>query len=384
MRTFKYFISILSSFLFFTISFSQALPVKGRDVWTIRQANEWYAKQPWLVGSNYSPAYAINQLEFWQKESFDTAVINKELGWAERIGINTMRVFLHDLLYEQDHSGFFKRLDQFLIICKRHHIRPLLVIFDSVWDPFPRLGKQHEPIPGVHNSGWVQSPGANALSDSTQHLRLKKYVIALVSRFGKDSRVLAWDIWNESDNTNGGEYHKEEPRNKVQIVDSLLVKVFQWARSVNPIQPLTAGLWQGDDWSSFDKLSLNAKIIISNSDIISFHCYENEKDFEKRLISLTNYNRPIICTEYMARPRNSTFQNILPLAKKYNLGVYNWGFVEGKTQTIYPWDSWDKAYTAEPQVWFHDIFRKDGTPYRQEEVDLIKKLTDRNHSLKTY
>jgi hypothetical protein len=230
----------------------------------------------------------------------------------------------------------------------------------------------------------VQSPGANALSDSTQHLRLKKYVIALVSRFGKDSRVLAWDVWNESDNTNGGEYHKQEPKNKVQIVDSLLIKVFQWARSVNPIQPLTAGVWQGDDWSSFDKLSLNAKIIISNSDIISFHCYENEKDFEKRLMSLTNYNRPIICTEYMARPRSSTFQNILPLAKKYNLGVYNWGFVEGKTQTIYPWDSWDKAYTAEPQVWFHDIFRKDGTPYRQEEVDLIKKLTGRDHSLKTY
>ena len=371
-------------FPFFTFfyfnSFSQKSVIKGRSIWTIQQANEWYSKQPWLVGSNYSPAYAINQLEFWQKESFDTVAINRELGWAEKIGMNTMRVFLHDLLYEQDPTGFFKRVDAFLRIAARHHIRPLFVIFDSVWDPFPKLGKQREPIPRVHNSGWVQSPGANALSDSTQHLRLKRYVIALVGRYSKDSRVLGWDVWNEADNTNGGEYHKKEPVNKVRIVDSLLIKVFEWARSVNPIQPLTSGVWTGDDWSSFDKLSTTAKIAISNSDIISFHCYDNAQDFEKRLISLTNYNRPIICTEYMARPRNSTFQSILPLAKKYNLAIYNWGFVSGKTQTIYPWDSWDKPYTSEPSVWFHDIFRPDGTPYKQEEVDLIKNLTASQHS----
>lgn len=370
--------------LFFTLafynSFSQKNLTRGRPIWSIQQANEWYSKQPWLVGSNYSPAYAINQLEFWQKESFDSAAINRELGWAEKIGMNTMRVFLHDLLYEQDPAGFFKRVDVFLRIAARHHIRPLFVIFDSVWDPFPRLGKQREPIPGVHNSGWVQSPGANALSDSTQHPRLKRYVVALVSRYAKDSRVLGWDVWNEADNTNGGDYHKKEPFNKVHIVDSLLVKVFEWARSVDPIQPLTSGVWAGDDWSSFDKLSATAKIAISNSDIISFHCYENAEEFEKRLKSLTNYNRPIICTEYMARPRNSTFQAILPVAKKYNLAIYNWGFVSGKTQTIYPWDSWDKPYPSEPTIWFHDIFRSDGTPYKQEETDLIKSLTGSQHS----
>ena len=375
---------IYSLFLLLTLfhfnSYSQKTLIKGRAIWTIQQANEWYSRQPWLVGSNFSPAYAINQLEFWQKETFDTVSINRELGWAEKIGMNTMRVFLHDLLYEQDPVGFFKRVDAFLRIAARHHIRPLFVIFDSVWDPFPRLGKQREPIPGVHNSGWVQSPGANALSDSTQHPRLKRYVIALVGRYSKDSRVLGWDVWNEADNTNGGDYHKKEPANKVHIVDSLLVRVFEWARSVDPIQPLTSGVWAGDDWSSFDKLSLTAKIAISNSDIISFHCYESAQDFEKRLISLTNYNRPIICTEYMARPRNSTFQAILPLAKKYNLAIYNWGFVSGKTQTIYPWDSWDKPYPTEPTVWFHDIFRSDGTPYKQEEVDLIKNLTASQHS----
>jgi len=378
MRKCIYFFLLFTSF--YSNSYSQKTTSRGRAIWTIQQANEWYAKQPWLVGSNFSPAYAINQLEFWQKETFDTVAINRELGWAENIGMNTMRVFLHDLLYEQDPNGFFKRIDAFLRIAARHHIKPLFVIFDSVWDPFPRLGKQREPIPGVHNSGWVKSPGANALSDSTQHPRLKRYVIALVGRYFKDNRVLGWDVWNEADNTNGGDYHKKEPINKVRIVDSLLVQVFEWARSVDPIQPLTSGVWAGDDWSSFDKLSTTAKIAISNSDIISFHCYENAENFEKRLISLTNYNRPIICTEYMARPRNSTFQAILPLAKKYNLAVYNWGFVSGKTQTIYPWDSWDKPYPSEPTLWFHDIFRSDGTPYKQDEVDLIKNLTARQHS----
>jgi hypothetical protein len=222
----------------------------------------------------------------------------------------------------------------------------------------------------------VQSPGANALSDSTQYPRLKKYVIDLVGSFSHDGRILGWDVWNEPDNTNGGAYAKEDPKNKVQLVNALLVQVFQWARSAGPIQPLTSGVWTGDDWSAYEKLSPTAKIMISNSDIISFHSYDDAKEFEKRILSLMNYNRPVICTEYMARPRNSTFQNIFPIAMKYRIGLYNWGFVQGKTQTNFPWDSWDKSYTSEPDLWFHDIFRTDGKPYKQEEVDLIKKMTN--------
>ena len=357
---------------------AQAQNESGRGIWTIRQANDWYQSNGWLVGSNFTPSNAINQLEFWQADTFDSARIDKELGWAESIGMNTMRVFLHDLLYEQDAEGFITRINLFLKIASRHHIRPLFVLFDSCWDPFPKLGRQRDPQPRVHNSGWVQSPGANALADSTQYPRLKKYVISIVGKFAYDERVLAWDVWNEPDNTNGGAYAKEDPKNKVQIINYLLPKVFEWARSVNPSQPLTAGIWVGDDWSSFEHLNSTAKIMISNSDIISFHNYDNIQEFEKRLTSLLYYNRPVICTEYMARPRNSTFQNTLPLAKKYNIGVYNWGFVQGKTQTNYPWDSWDKTYTSEPPVWFHDVFRTDGTPYRQDEVDLIKKLTSKD------
>src|SRR5277367_4489609 len=162
--------------------------------WSEAKAADWYAAEPWLVGSNYIPASAINQLEMWQSDTFDPAEIDKELGWAEGLGMNTMRVFLHDLLWAQDRAGFQRRIDQFLTIAAKHKIRPVFVLFDSCWDPDPRVGPQHPPIPGVHNSGWVQSPGKMALADAGQYPRLKQYVQGVVGAFAGDSRVLAWDV----------------------------------------------------------------------------------------------------------------------------------------------------------------------------------------------
>src|SRR6266850_4463742 len=130
------------------------------EKWSRQKANAWYHSQPWLVGSNYIPATAINELEMWQADTFDPSRIDKELAWAESLGMNTMRVFLHDLMWKQDPTGFKRRLNTFLNLCARHGIKPMLVLFDSCWDPNPALGKQRAPRPGVHNSGWMQSPGA--------------------------------------------------------------------------------------------------------------------------------------------------------------------------------------------------------------------------------
>jgi len=348
----------------------------GRNIWTSEQANQWYARQSWLVGANFMPSSAINQLEMWQAATFDTLTINRELGWAQSLGMNTARVFLHDLLYQQDSIGLFNRMDTFLKIAQRHQIKPMMVLFDSCWDPFPKLGFQRAPRPHVHNSGWVQSPGQYALKDSTQYPRLERYVKGVVKRFANDKRILIWDIWNEPDNMTGPSYEKVELPNKVALVLPLLEKSFVWARSVNPSQPLTSGIWVGD-WSSADKLKPIEKVQIAQSDIISFHNYDKAPEFEKRINWLQRYNRPLLCTEYMARPNGSTFQSFLPVAKKYNIAMYNWGFVDGKTQTIYPWDSWTKTYTAEPPLWFHDIFRKDGVPYQEAEVKFIREITNR-------
>ncbi|MGX7688809.1 1,4-beta-xylanase [Flectobacillus roseus] len=362
----------LAALMMCTISNSSTAQV--RKVWTKEQANEWYKKQGWLVGANYLPKSAINQLEMWQADTFDTENIDKELGYAQSLGMNTMRVFLHDLAYETDSLGFYKRIDTFLTIAQKHKIRPLIVIFDSCWDPFPQVGKQHEPKPYVHNSGWVQSPGQKALQDESQYIRLEKYVRAVVSHYAKDKRILGWDVWNEPDNMTGPSYERLEIKNKVDIITKLLPKVFAWARAAKPTQPLTSGVWAGD-WSQDAKLKLIEKVQLEESDVISFHNYDNPTIFENRIKELSRYGKPMLCTEYMARPNGSTFQGSLPIAKKYKVAMFNWGFVSGKSQTIYPWDSWTKQYNSEPPVWFHDIFREDGSPYKQEEVDFIKSMT---------
>ena len=358
--------------------FAVAGPTKAQSPrWTEKVAVDWYSKQPWLVGSNYIPADAINELEMWQADSFDAKRIDLELGWAEAIGLNTMRVFLHDLLWQQHPVGFQKRIETFLQIATKHHIKPLFVLFDSCWDPEPRLGKQRAPRPGVHNSGWVQSPGAKALQDPAQYSRLEAYVKGVVGAFAKDERVLGWDVWNEPDNGNGGSYAQLEPKNKNELVIALLPRAFAWARATHPMQPLTSGVWK-DDWSVPEKLGPGAKIQIEMSDVISFHSYDKPEVFEKKVLSLQQYHRPILCTEYMARGNGSTFQGSLPIAKKYNVAAINWGLVAGKTQTYLPWDSWQHPYTdREPAIWFHEIFRTDGMPYSAEETGFIKEITGR-------
>ena len=353
-------------------------PAMAKERWSAERANAWYARQPWPVGSDYIPADAINQLEMWQADTFDPQRIDLELGWAEAIGMNTMRVFLHDLLWQQDREGFEKRIDTFLTIAQKHHIRPVLVIFDSCWDPFPKLGPQHPPIPGIHNSGWVQSPGAKALETPAEYPRLEEYVKGIVGHFAKDDRILAWDLWNEPDNDNDGPqgaYGRFDPKNKAEIIAKLLPQVFAWARSVDPQQPLTSGVWKGD-WSSEASMSEVARIQVRESDVISFHNYGWPEDFEQRVLWLQRYHRPLICTEYMARGAGSTFDGILPVAKKYRVAAINWGLVAGKTQTYLPWDSWQRPYILQqPTLWFHEVFRNDGTPYREREVEIIRSLT---------
>lgn len=343
--------------------------------WTREQARAWYEAQPWLVGANFVPANAINELEMWQAATFDEKRIDLELGWAESIGMNTMRVFLHDLLWQQDAAGFRSRLDKFLDIAARHKIRPMLVLFDSVWDPHPKLGPQRAPRPGVHNSGWLQSPGAEALTDPAQYPRLEAYVKGVVGAFARDKRVLAWDIWNEPDNTNDSSYGSQEPRDKHKLVLALLPKAFAWARAARPQQPLTVGVWRGD-WSSPEKMGEFNRLQLELSDVISFHSYDGPEELEKRIGWLQAQGRPMLCTEYMARGNGSTFQSSLPVLKKHRVAAINWGLVAGKAQTHLPWDSWQKPYVdREPAVWFHEVFRTDGTPYRPEETALIRELT---------
>lgn len=327
--------------------------------WPEAKANAWYAAHPWLTGANYLPSSAINQLEMWQAETFDTVMINRELGYAEGIGFNTMRVFLHSVAWKQDPAGFKKRVSQFLSIAARHGIQPMFVFFDDCWNKVPKAGLQPAPKPGVHNSGWVQDPGQPASANSANFPALEKYVKDVLSYFAHDKRILLWDLYNEPGNSGKGE--ESLP---------LLKAIFSWARAVNPDQPLSAGLW---DWH-FEKLNT---FQLNHSDIITYHDYE-ELPWHERVVQLLKVNgRPLICTEYMARTRNSTFATILPMLKKENVGAINWGLIKGKSNTIYAWDT-PIPDGSEPPVWFHDIFRPDGSPFDTAETKLIRDLNKKN------
>jgi len=326
-----------------------------REIWTKEQAFSWYQQWGWLRGSDFIPSTAINQLEMWQAETFDTATINRELGWAESIGLNSMRVYLHHLAWEIDSAGFKNRVDQYLTIADKHHISTLFVLFDDCWTPTYQAGRQPEPRIGIHNSGWVRDPGDLIHSDSTLIVKLEQYVKDMLHTFANDKRIVLWDLYNEPGNSNYG--NKSMP---------LLEKAFQWGREVNPSQPLSAGIWNKE------LVDLN-HYQLANSDVITYHNYGDPVDHKQWIDSLRS-GRPLICTEYMARTRNSRFDNIMPMLKAENIGAYNWGLVAGKTNTIYAWDT-PMPDGKEPKVWFHDIFRKDGTPYKKEEVELIKSLT---------
>ncbi len=355
---------------------------KIAERWSKEKAWEWFEKQPWLVGSNFNPSTSINQLEFWQSATFDPETIDRELKWSADLGMNLHRVYLHNLLWEQDSIGFLNRLDNYLSMADKHGIKTMFVLLDDVWHPVPKLGNQPDPIPHVHNSGWVQAPGAEILGDPSRHDELEGYIKGVTTHFANDKRVLVWDVYNEPDNVAGQPGRKElEVKDKQKYSLLLLKKVMQWAREVNPSQPLTTGIWRGniDHWGTPESLPAIDRFMIENSDVISFHAYDGDMDAVRRKITeLKKYDRPLLCTEYVARGGGNTFETVMPILKEDKIAAINWGFVSGKSNTIYPWKSWDSTFTGEPKIWHHDILRQDGTPYSQTEVDFIKGIIGDN------
>lgn len=363
--------------LSFTIllALSAALGAKGEVRWSKEKANDWYDKQPWLVGCNFTPSTAINQLEMWQAETWDPKTIDRELGWGASIGLNTVRVFLHEVPWQDDRNGFLQRVDEFLRIADRHKIRPLIVLFDGVWDPDPQSGPQRRPRTGVHNSGWVQSPGRVVLADDAKQDALEAYVKDIIKRYANDDRVLGWDLFNEPDNPNTNSYGPLELKNKDEVAARLVRRSFEWAREIGPRQPLTVGVWRLENWDQPEQLNQVHRVALELSDVISFHDYSSPDVTQRRIDQLKTYGRPLLCTEFLARGYGSTFEKALPLFKKERIAAYCWGLVDGKTQTKYPWPTWQMPELGEPAPWHHEIFHTNGKPYRESEVELIRQLT---------
>ena len=321
----------------------------------------------WRFGANFTPSNAINQLEMWQEETFSPELIDRELGFAEKIGMNCMRVYLHDLAYEADKEGFFKRVEQYLEISSSHGIATMFTIFDDCWNSNFSIGKQPEPIPNTHNSGWIQSPGNKAADDLSQRPRLENYVKNLLDRFRNDERIFLWDLYNEPGNGSIGDNTGGIIRGNRSL--PLLKDVFKWAREINPDQPLTAGPWLFTE--NFHEIN---RFMFDNSDVITYHSYCEPSRFQERLDQMKYIadGRPLICSEYIARSFGCTFIDCLPILKKNNVGAINWGLVSGKTQTIYPWSV--LAGKVPENIPFHDIFDKDGNLLVPEEQALFDEI----------
>jgi hypothetical protein len=339
-------LSLLRSIVALTIILSCA-PTHAADGpgrWPAEKANSWLEQHGWLRGCNFLPSTAINQLEMWQADTWDEAPIDRELGYAQALGFNSVRVFLHDLLWQQDAEGFAKRIDRFLTLAEKHKIGVLIVIFDSCWHPLPKLGPQPAPIPHTHNSAGCRVPASRRCRIPPSIRGCARTLPAVVRRFRRTTSAFTAGTFGTSpDNWDGGALGRPglEPKNKIELAAELLPQVFAWAREANPTQPLTSGVWLGD-WSNDAKLSPIQRIQLENSDVISFHNYGKLDDLRRAAESLRRFGRPLLCTEFMARPNGSTFEPHLGWMKEQKIAAYCWGFVAGKSQTIYPWDSWKK------------------------------------------
>lgn len=355
-------------------------PEMQTERWSKERAQAWAQAQPWWVGCNFIPSTACNQLEMWQAETFDPTTIERELGWAADIGMNCVRVYLHDLAWQADPTGFKSRIELFLQRADQAGIRTTFVLFDDCWFP-PASGPQPDPVPGVHNSRWAQGPGHDVVRDREQWPRLKEYVEDIVGSFSEDERIAMWDLYNEPGNAilplASLPNYQAIPRSLVQLGRhvilpspslTLLQKTFVWARSANPAQPLTAGIW-----APMPRLN---RFQLASSDVLTFHHYLGAASLDKQINSLKRrFERPVICTEWMARPMGSRVESHLPIFKDTQVGCFCWGLVAGRTQTIHAWR--DQPGTPAPELWHHDLLHPDGSAFSQAEVDMFRRLTPR-------
>lgn len=322
--------------------------------WTAAQARRWYAALPWLVGCNFLPSTAVNDVEMWQRDTFDLPTIDRELGWGRELGYNTVRVFLNYVVWDADADGLKERFGRFLDVAAKRNMTVMPVLFDdcNFAGREAQAGPQPEPVPGVHNSQWVSSPPLKMVTDPSVWPRLQQYVQDMMRTFGQDRRIVAWDLYNEPGNSGMGS-------RSLPLVEA----AFRWARESRPAQPLTVGAWADFDGEMSRQFS-------ALSDVISFHAYDEPDGVRTKINLCAKFDRPVLCTEWLRRQTGNTFEQLLPLFDEHHVACYHWGLVAGRTQTYYPWGSPPGA--PEPAQWQHDVFRQDGSPFNVAERDFIR------------
>ncbi|MCL1628549.1 cellulase family glycosylhydrolase [Roseibaca sp. V10] len=355
--------------------------------WSKDRANAWWHAQPCPVGCNFLPSSAVNFLEMWMPDSFDRDTIARELRWAAEMGLNSIRTNLHYLVWKHDRDGLMARFDWLLQTASDMGLSVMPVLFDDCGfgGAEPVYGPQPDPVPGLHNSRAVASPGRAAVTNRALWPEFHAYLADIIQTHSTDPRILAWDLYNEPGNRMiflpGGEYAEHDPALSQHSKD-LMESAFAWARAINPHQPLTVAAWRtpipGDDGAAFDDPIDRQALALS--DVITFHAYCDIKNARQYVAQLQEHDRPIMITEWMARTIGSRIQDQLPLYHDMNVGAYNWGLVKGRTQTDQPWPRELEVLHGKvraPELWFHDLLWPDGRAFDPQEVSIIRDLTQK-------
>ena len=342
-----------------------ALRISAQPRWSVEKAQEWSREHGWVCGVNYIPAGAVNYTAMWDKTSFSPKEIRRELGLMKDLGMNCVRFVMQYKVYEDDPKYFVRTLGKFLRLCDEAGVKAMPIFFDDCTfgtNNDPHTGRQPEPLRGWYAWGWSPSPGLTAKIDYRCRPMLERYVKDVMTKFRDDERILLWDLYNEPTNCAMSEYSW-----------TLLRDVFRWAREVNPSQPISSGLWNGD-------AELN-EFLLTGSDVVTFHHYGDAESTLGQIEEKLSYGRPVICTEWMNRVADSTIKDNLHLFAEHGVGCLLWGLVNGKTQTDLPWGHRPEMLPYKG-VWQHDIFRGDLTPYDPEEIELLRSTIAASHSAK--
>ncbi len=346
--------------------------------WPAERTRAWAEHRPWYCGCNFLPSTAVNFVEMWYGPSFDPETIERELGWAAEIGLNAVRTNLPFVVWRHDRDGLMARLERFLALADALGMTTVLCPFDDCGfgGEEPVFRPQPDPLPGVHNSRAVASPGRAMVMDRSGWPALEDYLSDVIGSFARDPRVLFWDLYNEPGN--GMVFSADGLADVSEELEAdshaLMLETFAWARAVAPEQPLTVGAWRnaphghGPLYSSkIDQAALDL------SDILSFHAYLPTQRTERIIEELRRSGRPVFCTEWMARAVTSRIADQLEVMRRHHVGCFHWGLVRGRTQTHLPWpEPLLGDGERDDASWFHDLLEPDGRPHDPNEIALIR------------
>lgn len=351
--------------------------------WSNEKIWEWYNSRPWIRGCNYMSADCANGIDQWQEYQFEERfeTTKKELALMSELGYNSIRIRPEFFVWEKEHDGFMERFERYIELAAQNGISCMVIFGNDCCPPKEEalnrlyLGEQHVDW-GYHGGrkvsqhGTFAGAGYSLLDDAEYAEKHYEFVREIVEKYKNDERIIIWDVFNEPGNSK---------RNSMSLPH--MKKFFEIIRSIDPIQPLTVGIWS--QTTELKNLTEAEKYGLENSDIVSYHNYGTYENNIQELKVLKKLGRPILNTEWLNRCGGNTIEELFPLFYLEKVGCYNWGFVAGKYQTYEPHNSvWDNykseyyKYNFDFTKWFHDIYRPSHNPYNPKETELIKRFCD--------